>query len=134
MASAEGRSFCVSNATNHFLPLYQVGPNYIALYLLPPGDKEQADSPAVQPEDAHPAAKKKATGTTAAARKRAAVALATARVDLAHMPALPRPRRGAAASALKAVNAVPAAAAGGDDDQSGDSVDELPCTSAQDTA
>ena len=54
------------------------------------------------------------------------------RVDLAHIPALPRPRRAAAAAALKAINAVPAAAAD-DDDQSGDSADELPYTDAPDT-
>ena len=58
------------------------------------------------------------------------------RVNLAHVAALPRPRRAAAAAALKAINAVPAAADNDDhdhDELSDDLADELSYTDAEDT-
>ena len=87
-----------SNAVRPVPLLYQVGPKHIALYLLPPKDERvaAADSPAVQSQGAHPAAKKTTAASTAAARKRAKVAPTTARAagpaspNLAHVPALLR--------------------------------------------
>ena len=61
----------------------------------------------------------------------ATTAAGLAKVGLAHVPALLRSRRAAAAVALKAIQAVPAAA---DDEQPDDSAGELSYADAEDTA